>query len=292
MTTSRFLLAIVLCVTRSVIAQEYKIQMQRPAKEGQRFQLSCRLQETRRTSAALAGRTTPERQTNLVAELDTLVEVLETDSKGRITKASCTISNCVRVENQNKRELLPREAVVLASLGNGQSQFQVKGKSVDSDAKRILAEGMQLLDDTSKEEIFGTDKPKKVGESWDVNPEYFTSVLRTQNLEIASPDIQGRTTLEQVLKVEGVDCLELASKVYLKKFIPPLPEEAQVQVKQAFGALRLSEKLPLDTSMNALEETMEFDGTFIAQANAGPSARVTTKTIWTIKSALRRKYLK
>lgn len=150
---------------------------------------------------------------------------------------------------------------------------------------------MQLKDETSTEEIFGTDKPRKIGESWDINPEYFAGLLRTQNLGITSLDIQGRTTLEQVVKVGGIDCLELASKVYLKKFMPPLPAEAQVQVKQAFGALRLTGKFPLNTSMAALEDVVEFDGTFIAKANSGPSAGVTTKTIWTIKRTLQRKYL-
>lgn len=137
MKPSRFLLAIALCAAPSVIAQEHKIQMQRPAKEGQRFEISCRLKETRRISAAFAGRTTPEHKTNFVAELDALIEVLETDSKGRITKASCTISNCVRVQDQNKRELLPTQVVVLASAGKGNAQFQVNGKAVDPETKEF-----------------------------------------------------------------------------------------------------------------------------------------------------------
>jgi hypothetical protein len=287
----RFLLAIALCAAPSAFAQEYKIQTQRPAKEGQRFEIMCRLQETHRTSATFGGRSSPERKTNFVAEIEALIEVLETDAKGRITRASCMISNCVRVEDHNKRELLPKRTVVQASAGKGRLQFLVNGKPVEPETKRILAEGMQLIDQTLTQEIFGADKPKRIAESWEVNPEYFASLLQAQGLSIASQDIQGRTTLEQVVRVAGVDCLELASKVYLKKVMPPLPPEAQVQVKQAFGALRLTAKFPLDTTMPALEEVMEFDGTFIAQANAGPNAGVTTKTLWTSKRTLQRKWL-
>jgi hypothetical protein len=291
MKPSRFLLAIALCATSSVIAQEYKIQMQRTAKEGQQFELSCRLQETRRDSATFSGRSSPEQKTNFVAELDALIKVLETDSKGRITKASCTISNCVRVEDQQKRELLPRQAVVLASAGTGNSQFLVNGKPLDPETQKVVAIGMQLsAEDPFTEDIFGTDRPKKIGESWDINPEYLAGVLKPQKLGITKRNIEGRTTLEQLVKVKGVDCLELASKVYLKNFMPPLPPG--VQVKQAFGALRLSGKFPLDISMAALEEVMDFDFSFIAQADEGPNAGVTTKMASTLKCTLQRKYLK
>src|SRR5262245_19131886 len=163
MKTSVPLVAIFFCAAASGFAQEYKVQMQRPTKEGQRFALSCRIQETHRVSATAPGRYAPEQKTNFVAELDGLVEVLETNSKGRILKASCTISNCVRVEGQNKRELLPSETVVMASAEKGHSAFLVKGKPVGSESQKILAEGLQLIDDTATEEIFGTDKPKKVG---------------------------------------------------------------------------------------------------------------------------------
>ena len=101
---------------------------------------------------------------------------------------------------------------------------------------------------------------------------------------------EGRTTLEQLVKVKGVDCLELASKVYLKKFMPSLPPG--VQVKQAFGALRLSGKFPLDTSMAPLEEVMDFDFSFITQVSEGPNAGVTAKMTSTMKCTLQRKYLK
>jgi hypothetical protein len=291
MKPSRFLLAVTLCAASSVIAQEYKIQMQRPAKEGQQFELSCRFQETRRDSATFSGRSSPEHKTNFVAELDALIHVLETDAKGRITKASCTISNCVRVEDQQKRELLPRQAVVLASVGTGSSKFLVNGKTVDPETQKILTIGMEpITGDASTAEIFGTDRPKKIGESWNINPEHLASVLKTQQLGITRSDIEGRTTLEQLVKVKGVDCLELAAKVYLKKFTPPLPPG--VQVKQAFGALRLSGKFPLDTSMAALEEVLDFDFSFIAQANEGPNAGVTSKMASTMKCTLQRKYLK
>jgi hypothetical protein len=196
----------------------------------------------------------------------------------------------VRVEGQNKRELLPSQMVVMASTEKGHSTFLVKGRPVGSESRRILAEGLQLIDDTATEEIFGTDKPKKVGERWDVNPDYFTWVLRSQDLGIRSQDIQGQTTLEQVVKVGGVDCLELASKIYLKKFAPPLPPD--VQIKQAFGALRQSGKYPLDMELAALEETLDFDVTFMAQPGSGPNAGVTIKTVLELKRTLQRKYLK
>jgi len=280
------------CAAATAFAQEYRIQMNRSAKAGQEFQLSCRFQETHRISASFAGRSSPEQKTNYVAELDGLVRVLETDSNGRIKKASCTISNCVRMEDRYKRELLPPRAVVTASIEKGRLHLQANGRAVDTETQKILALGMQVdPDEAQTEEVFATDKPRKVGDSWEIDPEKLRGVLKMQRLGITSPDIQGRTTLEQVVQVDDRECLELASKIYLKKFTPPVPPG--VQIKQAFGALRLTGKFPVDTSMAALEEGIEFDYSFIAQlGGATNTLGVTTKTISTIKGTLQRKYFK
>ncbi|MBI2948323.1 MAG: hypothetical protein HYY23_11820 [Verrucomicrobia bacterium] len=292
MKTLRLCLALAVCTAFSLFAQEHRIQTKRPAKAGQEFEFSCRFQDTRRISASLAGRTSPEHKTNYVAELDGLVRILETDSNGRVMQASCTISNCVRVEDKYKRELLPPRAVVTATSEKGSLQFQVNGKPVDLETRRILQLGMEInADEDPMEEIFATDQPKKVGESWDLNPELLRGVLKGLGLGITSPDIQGRTTFERLVKVGDVECLELATKVYLKKLTPPLPPG--VQVKQAFGALRLSGKFPVDASMAALERVMEFDYSIIAQMNAGTNAvGMTTRTSSNVKGTLQRKYLK
>ncbi|MBM3839054.1 MAG: hypothetical protein FJ398_14015 [Verrucomicrobia bacterium] len=292
MKTSRLLLTFACCAATSLFAQEYRIQVNRPAKAGQEFQLSCRFQETHRISASFAGRSSPEQKTNYVAELDGLMRILETDSNGRIKRASCTISNCVRVEDRYKRELLPPRAVVTASTEQGKLQLLANGKSVGLETQKILAFGMQVdPDEAQTEEVFSTDTPRKVGDSWENDPEKLRGVLKMQRLGITSSDIQGRTTLEQVVKVGDEECLDLASKIYLKKFTPPLPPG--VQIRQAFGALRLTGKFPVDASMAALEEGIEFDYSFVAQLGGATNAPgITTKTSSTVKGILQRKYLK
>ena len=292
MKTSRLVLTLALCAAPALYALDYRIQIQRTAKAGQQYQVSCRFQETHRMSATFAGRVSPEQRTNYVAELEGLVKVLETDSSGQVTKASCTISNCFRVEDKIKRELLPLQSIVMASSDGKRPQLLVKGKPVDLETQKILAAAMQLKPvGPAPEDMMATDKPKKIGESWDVNPEPLIGLLKMLGLKTAESDIQGRATLENLVKVGDDDCLEIASKVYLKKLTPPLPPG--VQVKQAFGAFRSAFKLPLDTTLAALEENTEMDFSSVAEVKSGANPTpFTTRTARSVKITVLRKYLR
>lgn len=279
-------------VASSCCAEEYKVQFQRKAAAGQRFFLTAQSQNTHKTSAAFLGRTSPEQKVEFVTEVAALVKVLETDAVGSITKATCTISNCFKVEGKYRHELLPSQTVVMASVEGGKPQFTIKGKPAEGDTLLALAATIELKTaGPTNSEILGTDSPRKIGESWSVKPEPMVAMFQAQRLVTTKEDIQGKSTLEKLVKVGGVDCLELSSKVYLKKFAPPLPPSAQI--KLAFGAFRYSGKYPLDVSLNPLEESMEFTYDFVAQTTAGTNAvSVTTKASVLVKRNIQRSYLK
>lgn len=293
MKTSLGLAVLALGAASLLSAQEYKIQMHRPEKAGQEFELSFQYQETHKVSASFLGRTAPEQKTNFVAELSARVKVLESDSSGRITKASCVISNCVRVEGRYKHEMLAPEAVVTASASDGQAEFLVKGRPVEPEVQKLLLIALELNASgktPTPDETFGTATPKKIGESWAIQPEPLAAMLRTQKLNIDKTEIEGKTTLERLVKVGEVDCLELASKVYLKNLRVPLPPG--VRTTFAFGALRLSGKYPLDTSVGALEEAMDLTMDFTVQARAGTNTLgVTSKMSSVVKRNVQRRYL-
>lgn len=292
MKTFRVFLAFALCTASSLFAQEHRIQMRRAAKAGQQFHLTYRFQESHRVSASFAGQVSPEHKTNTVAELDGLIKVLETGPDGILTKASCTISNCVRIEEKLKRELLPPQTIVAVSAGAGGVKLLVNGKPVDAETQKVIGAAMQLGPvELAAGDILSSDKPRKVGESWDIDLGPLKNILKTRGLAAAEPEIQGRATLDSLTKVGDEDCLEFSSKIYLKKFTPPTPPG--VQITQAFGAIRVGGKFPLDASLAALEESMEIDRSIIAQIKFGTNAvPVTTKTAMALKITLQRKYLK
>ncbi|MBI4657895.1 MAG: hypothetical protein HY735_03440 [Verrucomicrobia bacterium] len=290
MNLSLRLLLFALSSAVAAMGAEYKIQLQRRATAGQQFLLSARFQETHKAAISAGGRALPEQRTDFIVEVDSFLKILETDPKGRVLRASCTISNCVRVEGTYKRELLPPKTVVMVSSEAGRAKHLVDGKSPDSEVARTLALTIDFSgSEPSDDEIFGTNTPKKIGESWDIHTEPMVLLFRRQNLNISAADIQGRTTLEQISRIDNVDCLDLAAKVYIKKFRPNVPQG--MRVKTTFGAFRFWGKFPLDLALAPLEENMETSFEHSAQgtvaANLPPG---TLKGSFLVKRTVTRRY--
>jgi hypothetical protein len=256
-------------------AQEYPIQFHRPISVNQQFLLSSQAREMHRSATTVGGKALQDTRQDITVDLLALVTVIEATEKGEMAKATYAITNCVRSQGGQKKQLFPSGTVVTGWLEGDEEQFTVNGTPVDKDSRRALAlvAGLgkeQLLND----EVAGTDKPKSVDQSWDIKAESAVALLEKMKMGTGKQDIQGKTTLDEVVKVDGVECLALTTKIYLKKIAPPLPPG--VEMKSSFGTIRLSAKLPTDLTMGPLEEVIEISADFTAQAKTPPNVPAPT----------------
>ena len=286
------LLSLILSVGPCLGEGEHRIQMDRPAVVGQRYQLSSRAQQTIRNTTSAGQQSLPEQKVEMAAELESVVEVLEIDSRGKTSKAAYTVKKCNRIQGKEKTQLFPPETVLTAAVQDGKVHFSVNSKPVEADSSLLLSIVVDVsVDDVSNDDILGSKTPRKIGGSWKITPGPLVSVFKKQNVKVDPEDIQGQATLEDVVKVGDIDCLEITSKIFIKKFSPPLPPG--LQIKQEFGSLRFSGRFPVDPSLGSLEESLTMSMDISAQGK--PSANLPSATVKissTLSRTLKRNYLK
>jgi hypothetical protein len=244
-------------------AQEYPIRVQRPMTAGQQFHLVCEVRDSHRGTMTSGATTLQDIKQEMTVALDALVTVLEASEKGELVKASYAITNCTRVSGKTKKELFPIGTVVTGWLEGQEEQFTVQDKPVEKDTRRAFAlvAGIgkeQLLSD----DVIGTEKPRRVGESWSINLEPTVALLDKMKMGTGQQEVQGKATLEQIVVVDGLECLELTAKIYLKKVSPTLPPG--LEIKSSFGTIRLAGKFPTDVAVGPLEEMIEISAEFTA----------------------------
>lgn len=292
MKTFLLILVLSLNVANPLLGADYRIQAHRPAKPGQQFTLTCQAEQTHKETLSSGPAVLQTKRTNRKIEAEAQVRVLEIGAEGRITKVFLTFANCSRTDGKDKSEVLPAGTAVTASVENNQERFLVNGKPVDAETQFALSLVASLRnEETLDYEALGTDKPRQIGESWDVNAEPIVSTFQKFNLGLSPESLQGRTTLERLVKVGEVECLEIAAKIYIKKLAPPLPEG--LQMKRFFGSIRFSGKLPVDPALGLLEEMLDLSVEFTAEGVPPALGRaVTLNSISTVKRTAQMSYLK
>jgi hypothetical protein len=121
------------------------------------------------------------------------------------------------------------------------------------------------------DEVFGSKEPRSPGDSWDIQAEHFGELIDEKKaLGIAPENIQGKVYFEQVTKVDGVECVELSSKVFVKNIKLPIPPQARI--KRSHVSLRFNGKYPVDASIPCLADAMEMSMDLEAEQKLGNTA--------------------
>jgi len=103
-------------------------------------------------------------------------------------------------------------------------------------------------------EAYGSDKPRRVGESWPVNSELLAEITTNalgQKGVVKKEGIAGRVTLAGLKTVEGIECLELRVEVSAKTGAP-LATQPVGRVEGGEERSSMTVYLPLDPSIPVL----------------------------------------
>lgn len=84
-------------------------------------------------------------------------------------------------------------------------------------------------DTPNDEEVFGTKEPMRVGDKWEIDLEQFRSHWQVDNFPLARATLSGHSELVGVTQVEGVEYLQVFSRVHAENIQPELPSGAQLE---------------------------------------------------------------
>ncbi len=198
-----------------------------------------------------------------VFDIEAIREVLEVGKNGRATKIALTVRKSSREWSMSggKAELAPRGSVVIVSSATGKVDIQTEDPNAPiSRVDKLLfkfAADLMGMDATLGigDAAYGTDKPRRVGESWPVNGEAIAKCLTEavgQKAPFSKEGITGRVTLAGVKKVHGIECLELRAEVSAKTVAPVAIESVVASAVGGEAKSSMTVYLPLDPSIPVL----------------------------------------
>jgi len=263
-------------VASTATAQEYEIRLHRPLKVGQKYGVSTTAHLSRSMTITAEKGLFGGQNEEFSVELECVVTVLEIDDKGRETKVSMAISKCVKIKGENKKDLVPKDAVVVASQkGRKEQVFTIGEEPLGAEAQEALGSVVSLSKGgATDDEILGTKDRKKVGDRWNINAAAAAKNLETEMPGIQEKNITGTTTLEGVVKVGGIECLKIAAEMTIE--IPPIEGEVAaampegLKVSKSTVEMRCVGVFPVDASMDRLEESIDEKVTLITELSPDP----------------------
>jgi len=196
----------------SLEAQEYRIRLSQADKVGHKYTISSTARGKVSNKIDAPGLNIPPQEQAFTFGLDGTVEVKAVDEKsGQPTKLACTVAKCVR-DNQ---PLADAGTMMTAENIGGKTEVSAPGKQFDPQTAEALGRILQTHkpgEPSEDDAIFGTDKPRKVGDSWPVNSDAAAQSFSKQGLPVTKDQIKGTVKLVDVKTVEGKQYLHVEAE--------------------------------------------------------------------------------
>lgn len=262
---SRLLVAAVLVFGASAWAAEgdtFTIKLDRPGKVGDRSveDISGGLRVV--AVKKVAGKEDQVERQTLAIVLTGTREVLALNDKGREVKQSFTVDKCTISDGNQTNEFLPKGAVIVAEAvaGADEDVYTVNGQKQQPQVAKLIGIVFKAEDPDgmSEDEVVGTDKPQKVGDTWPVNVEKAVKDMSERKIIVKPENLSGTNRLVEVAEVDGVRCYKVESLITMKQARVPQDKDALVNMEAK--AVRV---FPLDPTKQAVSMavTMAFVST-------------------------------
>jgi hypothetical protein len=139
--------------------------------------------------------------------------------------------------------------VLTVEAGRWKSRLQVDQGDlamIDEAALRAVV-SLPNLKDLTDDQCFGTAKPVRVGDSWQVNPEAVARLVSQEGAKVAKQDVSGTVKLKAVQVVDGAPHLLIQGKVAVAKWVPD-PRDLPHGTKFVEGTqeIKFTRLLPVD----------------------------------------------
>jgi hypothetical protein len=251
-------------VAPGLVEEGHEVRLDRPFEVGarHRVQVSARVERSYDVGLALVpGQPGANFEIDRVfsVDLEAVREVVAVDTLGRPTEELYTLARCTRAgKNGSPKVLLPPGSVLTASLAlDGTTRLELRGARLPRKARKALEAVIELAGGASRDALFATTVPHRLGESWSVQPDILAEELERQGATVSPSDIAGRATLVALRRVDGIEVLEVRGQVEGRNIT--VPGQTPGQSPPATVRMSFSGLYPTDPNRPPSRERIETE---------------------------------
>jgi len=239
--------------TASTAQADYEIRLSQRTKSkvGEEYRMAMVAEESMKETDSAEGKVYFEDVKKTSVDFEMSVKVLELDKDGELSKISMTVDKCMVKKETEEKSPLARGTVVIRTTKDKEDVFEIDGKPVIPEAAEVLkwAAGSSKDSPNDEDDCWGAKDRKKVGDRWAIDAEASARVFTRHGFPCSPKEVAGTVTLAGVLKVEGVDCLDIQGEVTISRFNPPPHMKPKgYRVEKAMLVLRYDLKVPVDVT--------------------------------------------
>lgn len=259
---------------------------------GQAFHQVISSRTVSRRLIKLDGAVLQRDEEQLSYTLDSDVRIVEVNARGQIIRSELVVARCLIDDGSQERSLLPAGSVIRVTQAHeseGEGTIELVGGSLGELEEAVLRELVPTTyGDDGDDSFFGTDEPQRIGSTWNVDTDTLWAELGDiPELDTAQSQIAGRSTLEALEAVGGMDCLRIRSSIEADGFtMRGLPAGA-VTEHAALSATHTG-WFPTDPSVRRLreEEVMEMGVRMRLEVGDMPAGAILEVTEQTTRTAV------
>lgn len=253
------ILALLVFMPLFAFAEEYEIVLTRPFKVGDACKISALTRDNEKLTVLVGGEIKEKKDEILEVHLEAIATVLGTDEFGRVNKGHINIQNFVIDKNGETETPFPKGTSVIAFVRDKKENFLVNGQAVNDDINKAF--GMVITLSTggpNDDDIFGSKEKRRIGEKWEINKKNAVADLKESYFNV--DNINGVVTLDKIVNEDGIDCLQLSTKIQAKNFElgDEFPPDVSVETELADMQGIQKGLFPIDTNIGIIKENHEM----------------------------------
>jgi hypothetical protein len=265
--------------TTGQAAERHRIVLHRPHAVGDRAEGTFRARSDTSQSVTVDGQTVDNEVEAIDITLVAEMVIREVNAQGKATRTELTVRQCTS-DTFASHELLPQGSVIVVTAAPPPAAGAITlvgGTLTEEQEERldlVLSTSVSQIND---DDVFGSDEPRAVGESWSIDSELAARALsKIDKLTFTADALSGGTLFTGIDTVDGVPCQRVEATMRAQRFdLSGLPESAVVE--SASVEMQMNAALPVDTSMHRLrsEEGMRMQMTVRFPTDDGRTAIMT-----------------
>jgi hypothetical protein len=266
-------------VVSAPTARTYVIQVQHTHRVGDRWHVVADDESSLRTTARVADAPAPadsSKVTHVHVEGTVVVGELQPNGRSPLRDETTVDELWATLDLGAKQALAPAGAhVVVARAAKKEDALVTVDGIPASQAVRDAIDPLFTLTTytgPSDDEVFGSTVPQSIGGEWAINQALAEKSLIATDVVAAPGTVTGSTKLVGVPSIDGVDCLELESKMTVGGLVSigSLPPGSTIQSATIDVALHLLVPVDQARGVTRSEMAMTMKGTFTVPSPRGP----------------------
>ncbi|MDP2815573.1 MAG: hypothetical protein Q8O19_02710 [Rectinemataceae bacterium] len=249
----RFGNAFLLPVICLPVMASYPIRMGRPDKVGSVLLIQGEGKQSIMGKGTVGGQPMPFSESTITIALTYQSEVLEANDSRKATKLKLTLGKGKCQVKGVPIELPPEGTVTVALRKNDKKLFLKDGLPLEEPLQEALGIVVELGDGKDEEDLqFGTNTPKEVGDTWDVNGENILNIAGREIGLVGDPkNVKGKSRLDAILKHDGVDCMKISTHADIRdvKGVFYLDKDLGLKINKVTGIIDQIGLFPVDTEL-------------------------------------------